>query len=105
MSLFNMTMKHGRSLDEARGAMEQAVRDLQARFKPLVRRADWASDRNQVRVEGIGFWVEMKIDAQEVHVAADVPLLGNILGSPLGSGIKQIVQKTFEKGLPGRTTR
>ena len=105
MSLINMTMKHGRSLDEARAAMEQAVRDLQARFKLMIRRAEWAPDRNQVRVEGVGFWLEMKVDPQEVHVSGDVPILGGFLGSNLGGSIKQIMQASFDKALPGRTTR
>lgn len=101
MSLISMTMNHGRSQDEARAAMEQAVRDLQQQFKALVRRADWDADRNRVRVEGIGFWVEMKVDPQQVHVAGDVPVLGKLLGSPLGAGIKQIMRRSFDKALPG----
>ena len=103
MSLINMTLKHGRGLDQARGAMDQAVRDLQTRFGPLVRRVDWDADRTKARVEGVGFWVEMRIDAQDVHVAGDVPILGGLLGGPLGGGIKQILRKSFP-ALPGRTT-
>lgn len=104
MSLINMTIKHGRSLDEARAAMEQAVHDLQTRFGRMIRRADWGPDRNRVRVEGLGFWLEMKVDPQEAHVSGDVPLLGGLLGSPLGTGIKQIMKRSFDKALPGRTT-
>ena len=103
MSVINMTMKHGRTLVEARSALEQAVRDLQTRFGPLVRRVDWGEDRNRVRVEGTGFWVEMTVDATEVHGTGDIPLLGGLLGSPLGTGIKQIIMGTFKKQLPGRT--
>ena len=104
MSLIQMTMKHGRTQDEARTAMEQAVRDLQARFGSMVRRVDWDADRNRVRVEGVGFWAEMKVDAHEVHMSGDAPILGRLLGGPLGTGIKQIMKKSFEKALPGRTT-
>ena len=103
MSLINMTLKHGRTQDEARAALEQATRDMQSRFGPLIRRADWAPDRNQVRVEGLGFWVEMRVDAHEAHVAGDVPVLGHLLGGPLGGGIKQLFRKTFDKALPNRT--
>ena len=102
MPLINMTMKHGRNLGEARAAMEQAVRDLQSRFGLLFRRADWDADRNRVRVEGTGFWIEMRVDPEEVHVSGDVPILGGLLGSPLGTGIQQILRKTFDKQLPGR---
>ncbi len=102
MSLINMTIKHGRTQDEARAALEQATRDMQTRFGPLIRSANWTPDRNQVRVEGLGFWVEMRIDAHDAHVSGDVPVLGNLLGSPLGGGIKQLFQKSFSKALPGR---
>jgi hypothetical protein len=103
MSLINLTMKHGRTLDEARAALGQSVLAVQDRFGSLIRRVDWESDRSRVRVEGTGFWVEMKVDAQEVHASGDIPILGGLLGGSLGSGIEQIVKKTFEKGLPGRT--
>jgi hypothetical protein len=103
MSLINLTMKHGRTLDEARASLEQAVRGVQDRFGPLIRRADWDGDRTRVRLEGAGFWVEMRVDAQEVHASGDIPILAGFLGGPLGSGIQQIVRTTFEKGLPGRT--
>jgi hypothetical protein len=53
-------------------------------------------------VEGTGFWVEMKVDAQEVHASGDIPIFGGLLGGSVGSGIKQIVKKSFERGLPGR---
>ena len=104
MPLIDMTLKHGRTLDEARSALEQAVRDLQSQFRALVRRTDWDADRNRVRVEGLGFWVEMKIDPQTAQVTGDVPLLGGLLGSPLGTGIKQILRKSFDKALPRPTT-
>ena len=104
MGLIQMTMKHGQTQDAARVAMEQAVGDLQTRFGRLVRRADWDADRNRVRVEGVGFWVEMKLDPQEIHMSGDAPILGGLLGGPLGGGIKQILQKSLTKALPGRMT-
>ncbi|WP_435021475.1 polyhydroxyalkanoic acid system family protein [Tundrisphaera sp. TA3] len=103
MSLINLTLKHGRTLDEARGAMEHAVRDMQARFGRMIRGATWDGDRNGVRLEGAGFWVEMKVDASEVHASGDIPILGGLLGGSVGSGIKQIVQHAFAAKLPGRS--
>ena len=104
MSLMQMTMKHGRTRAEARTAAEQAVRDLQARFGRLVRRATWDPAGDHVRIDGIGFWAEIRVDDAEVHVTGDVPALGGLLGSPLGVGIKQVVQRSFARALPGRTT-
>lgn len=42
----------------------------------------------------------MEVDAQEVHVSGDLPLLGGLLGAPVVTGLKQIVQQTFQKQLP-----
>jgi hypothetical protein len=38
----------------------------------------------------------MWVDAQEVHVSGDMPLLGRLLSGPLTTGLKQIVQQTFQ---------
>jgi hypothetical protein len=42
----------------------------------------------------------MTVDEQHVHATGDVPFLGNLLGGPLARGLKQIVEKTFQKKLP-----
>jgi hypothetical protein len=42
----------------------------------------------------------MWVDSQAVHATGDVPILGGLLGSSLGAGLKQIVQQTFQKKLP-----
>ena len=102
MSLMNLTMKHGRDLVGARTTLEQAVREVQGRCGPLVRRVDWDADRSRARVEGVGFWVEIRVDAAEVHASGDIPALGGLLGGPVGGGLKQILQRTFGPGLPGR---
>jgi len=31
---------------------------------------------------------------------ATIPILGELLGDPLASGLKQVVQQTFQKKLP-----
>jgi hypothetical protein len=53
-----------------------------------------------VRLDGRGIWVEMRVDAQAAHLAADIPVLGGRLGGPMTTGLKQIVQQTFQKTLP-----
>ena len=99
MPLINVSMKHGRTLEEARTQLETAVHKAQAQFAALVRQATWSVDRNQVRLDGVGFWVEMWVDAEEVHASGDIPLLGRLLGSPVAAGLKQIIQQTFQKKL------
>jgi hypothetical protein len=99
MPLINLSMKHGRTLEEARTQLETAVHKVQTQFAALVRRATWSADRNQVRLDGVGFWVEMWVDAEEVHASGDIPLLGRLLGSPVSTGLKQILQQTFQKKL------
>jgi hypothetical protein len=99
MPLINLSVKHGRTLDEARDQLEAAVQKVSSQFKALIRHVTWAADRTQVRLDGVGFWVEMWVDVQEVHVSGDMPLLGGLLGSPVATGLKQIVQQTFRKKL------
>ena len=99
MSLINLSIKHGRTLEEAQSNLESAVQQVHSRFQALVRRVEWSADRRRVRLEGTGFWAEMWVDAQEVHVTGDIPLLGGLLGSPVASSLKQIVQQTFQKRL------
>jgi hypothetical protein len=67
---------------------------------PDLRHVLWAADRNRVKLEGVGVWVEMWVDAQIVHATGDIRILGELLGGPLASGLKQVVQQTFQKKLP-----
>jgi hypothetical protein len=99
MPLINLTVKHQRSFAEARNALETAVDQVQRQFSVLVREVKWSADRNQVRINGTGFWAEMWVDAREVHVTADIPLLGGLLGGAMETELKQIVQQTFQKKL------
>jgi hypothetical protein len=99
MSLINLSIKHGRTLEEAQDQLETAVREVHSRFQALVRRVEWSADRQQVRLDGVGFWVEMCVDTEEVHVSGDMPLLGGLLGSPVADSLKQIMQRTFQKKL------
>ena len=100
MPLIDLTVKHGRTLDDARRGLETAVHRASAQFGSLVRRVEWTADRNRVKLEGVGFWVEMWIDPDVVHATGDIPLLAGLLGSQFGSGLKQILQQTFQKTLP-----
>jgi Putative polyhydroxyalkanoic acid system protein (PHA_gran_rgn) len=98
MPLTNLTFVHGQTFEEARRRLEKAVHEVTSQFGG-VRRVDWAADRNRVKLEGAGVWVEMWVDARNVHATGDIPILGELLGGPLASGLKQIVQQAFQKKL------
>ena len=99
MPPINLSMKHGRTLEEARRHLETAVHKVHNQFRALVRQVAWSADNNRARLDGIGFWVEMWVDAQEVHASGHIPLLGQMLGSLVATGLKQSIQQTFQKKL------
>jgi len=100
MSLIHLSVQHGHTFDEAKKRLETAVREIQNRFSTLVQQVEWSTDRSQVRLEGTGFWIEMQVDAQAVHVSADIPVLGRLLGGSVTTRLKEIVQRTFQPKLP-----
>jgi hypothetical protein len=100
MPLMTFSVQHGHTFDEARRRLETAVHELTSRFGTLIRRVEWSTDHRQVRLEGIGFWIEMRVDAQAVHISADIPVLGRLLGGSVTTGLKEILQRTFQHTLP-----
>jgi hypothetical protein len=100
MPLISLSLRHGQTLEEAQKRLETAVHEVHGWCGTLVQRVTWSADHNHVRLDGVGFWVEMEVDAQEVHVTGDLPVLGRLLGGPVATGLKQIVQQTFQKQLP-----
>jgi hypothetical protein len=99
MPLFNLKVKHHRTKDDARGRLAHAVDEARSKFGPMVQRVDWADDRDSVRMSGVGFAIDMRVDDEHVHVSGDVPILGGLLGGPLTSGLKAILARHFPKGL------
>ena len=100
MPLMTLAVQHGQTVDEARRRLETAVHEITSRLGTLVRRVEWSTDRNQVRLEGSGFWIELRVDGQAVHVSADLPVLGRLLGGSVTTRLKEIVQRTFQRKLP-----
>jgi len=100
MPLITLSVQHGQTVDEARRRLETAVHEITSRFGTLVRRVAWSTDRSQVRLEGSGFWIELRVDGQAVHVSADLPVLGRLLGGSVTTRLKEIVQRTFQRKLP-----
>jgi hypothetical protein len=101
MPLMTFSVQHGHTFEEAHRCLETAVYELTNRFGTLVRRVEWSTDRSQVRLEGIGYWIAMQVDAQAVHVAADIPVLGSLLGGSVTTRLKEMVARTFQPKLPG----
>jgi hypothetical protein len=62
-----------------------------------LKRVEWSADRRQV---GLGARVEMRVNAQLVHVTGDLPGLGGLLSGPIGSGLKQLIERTLRRQLP-----
>jgi hypothetical protein len=100
MPMIDLTLQHGQTLEEARRRLEITVNEVNARFGSMIRRAEWAADRSRVKLDGVGFWVEMSVDAQALHATGDIPILGRLLGGQLTSGLRQIIRQTFQKKLP-----
>ena len=104
MPLITLSLKHGETLDGAQKNLETAVERVQSQFGFMVQKVEWALDRRQVRIDGTGFWVEMRVDVEHVHVTGDVPILGRLLGSPVATGLKQIVQRSFQKSISDKNS-
>ena len=99
MPLMTFSMQHGKTFEEARQRLATAIDTVTRRFGVLVRRVEWSTDHSQVRLEGIGFWIAMQVDAHVVHVSADIPVLGRLLGSSVPTHLKAIVRRTFQRTL------
>jgi hypothetical protein len=100
MPLISLSVQHGRTQDEARRRLEETVREISTTFGAAVRRVQWTVDRTRARLEGVGFWLEMWVDAQAIHVTGDAPLVGRLLGGRVGSRLRDLVERTLRKQLP-----
>jgi hypothetical protein len=101
MPLMTFSVQHGHTCAEAHRRLETAVHELTHRFGTLVRRVAWSTDRSQGRLEGIGYWIVMQVDAQAVHVSADIPVLGSLLGGSVTTRLKEMVARASQPKLPG----
>jgi hypothetical protein len=97
--LASVTIQHGRTQEEARRRLETAVHEISTKFGAMLRRVEWEAGRDRVRLEGIGFWIELWVDALAVHATGDAPLLGRLFGGRLGARLKQVLEHTFPKQL------
>jgi hypothetical protein len=97
MSLMNLSLKHGRTLDEARAKLESTVTEMRSQFAAMIQKVEWSPDRNRVKIVGTGFEGELRVDAVEVHATVDVPMLGGFLANSLKANLEQILQHNFPR--------
>ena len=96
MPLIDLTLQHGQTVDGARRRLERTVNEINAQFGAMIQRIDWAADRSRVKLTGVGFWVEMSVDALVLHATGDILILSHLLGG----GLRQILERTFQQQLP-----
>src|SRR4051794_12974760 len=94
MPLIDVKVKHGRTHAEARDRLATAVAELQSRFGGMVPSTEWSPGRDSVVVTGPGVRLDLRVDAEDVHVTGDIPILGSLFGS---ANLKQLVETTFQK--------
>jgi hypothetical protein len=99
MPVISLTIAHGQSQEEARRRLELAVREVCERLGGISR-VEWSADRNRVKLQTVGAWLELWVDDRDVHATGDILGLGGLISGPLVSGLKQILQQTFQKQLP-----
>jgi hypothetical protein len=99
MNDLTFTLKHGTTQDDARQRLRSAVGEVQGRFGGMIQSAAWSADGSGVKIAGRGFDVDMRVDAERLHVAGHLGILGGLLSGPFAAGVKAIVQNAFQKRL------
>jgi hypothetical protein len=82
MPLITLARQHKRTLEEAQGSLETAVHKVLSQGGALIRQVLGPVDHRRVQRDGVGFWGEMWVEAQEVHVAGDFPPVGEAARAP-----------------------
>src|SRR3954468_18342637 len=99
MSLITVSIKHGQPLDDARRSLRLSVGDIHAKFGMMIQRVDWSADGDQVKLTGKGIEIDMRLDAEHLHVSGNLTFLGGLLAGPLAAGVKQILGRNFPRQL------
>ena len=99
MSQMKFAVKHERGLEEAKQVLHQTVDDVSRHFAMLINRVQWNDTKTDVSIEAKGATVRAWVDAAEVHLTCDVPLLSKLLGGPLVEKLKGLVEDRFQKKL------
>ena len=100
MSLINLSMKHNTTLAEAEAQLAETVATVEKQFGSFVHTVEWDRDRRGVKFTGPGAWVTMKVDAEHVHAAGDIPVVSRLLGGAAKKMLEGTIKKQFPKALP-----
>jgi len=99
MSLVNLSLQHGSTLAEARSQLGRSMAEMQRRFGPFLSRTTWSDDNTRVLLVGTGCEIEVWVDAAQIHLRGDIPLLAKLFGDKLIGGIKTLLEQDFQKRL------
>ncbi len=106
MPLVNLAIQHGRTMSEARSNIENAGSVLLATRDRPIPHVVWGADRDRIRIEGAGFWVETRVDnchvhanGNLVHANGDLPMVAGLLDRGLTDGIEPALPARFPKKL------
>jgi putative polyhydroxyalkanoate system protein len=102
MSLIELSVKHGCTVDEARERLEKTVQEVTQRFGRLVDRVEWSPDRTAVKIAGSGLTGDVSVDHELVHVRVDLPALLGMFSQQVVGNLKAILQHNFPKQLPAK---
>lgn len=91
--------------------MQAAVAEAQTKFAGMVSEVKWSPDKTGVTLTGPGVVVQLRVDAEQVHATADIPLLGMLggglaksgIGKTVADGLRGLVARHFPKGLPNHS--
>jgi len=96
----HFSIKHNRTRQDACDLLQKAVDQASSNFSTMIQRIEWSADRSSVKLFGPGAQVDLWVDDFEVHATADIPALSRLLGGPLVSGLRGVLENTFQKRLP-----
>jgi hypothetical protein len=101
MSLMTFSIKHGCTQEEARRRLEQGMKDAQSQFGTMIHSIDWEPGHDRVKVVATGgVHIDMHLDAESLHLKADVPMFLKMMARPMIENIKGMLEGTFQKRLP-----
>jgi hypothetical protein len=100
MARINLPLQHRWTLEEAGAYLETAVPEAHSQLRVLVRQVIRSADHRRVRLDGVGFWGEIRADAQGILASGAIVVLGKILGSHIATGSGTSSSRLFSANGP-----